>query len=82
MLSFGNFGALEHVTAAGWLVQAAKNIHERGLAAAAGSHDRYEFAALDGDADSTQSMHASFTQIVILVDVLYANDLAALWLTE
>ena len=77
LAEFGNFGALEHVAAAGRLVQAAENIHERGLAAAAGSHDRDELAALDGDADSAQSMHASFTQIVILVDVLHANDLAA-----
>ena len=64
----------EQVATAGRLVEAAENIHEGGLAAAAGSHDRNELPALDLHADPAQRMHACFAQVIVFVDIVDLND--------
>ena len=73
----GDRDAFEQVAAAGRLVQAAQNIHERGFAAAAGAHDGDKLAPLDADVDAAQGMHLGFAQIVVLVHVVDLNQAAA-----
>src|SRR5580765_1733575 len=74
LIKAGYFYALEVVLPRSGLVEATKNVHERGLATAARAHDGDELTATDLYAHSAQRMHASLAQFVIFVDVGDTND--------
>jgi hypothetical protein len=71
---FGDVNAIEEIFTGSGLVQAAKQIHESGFAAAAGAHDGEKFSALDLQADPTQGVYARFAEVVILVNILHADN--------
>ena len=71
---FGDVNAVEQIFSGRGLVQATEQIHERGFAAAAGAHNGEKFATLNLQADAAQGVHARFTQIVILVNILHTDD--------
>jgi len=50
-VELGNIDPVEQIAAARRTVEAAEQVHERGLAGAARSHERHEFAAVDLDRD-------------------------------
>ncbi len=72
----GDVDAVEQVPTELGPVEAAEDVHERRLAAPARAHDGHELAALDRDADPAERVHARFTQVVVLVDVLDADEQA------
>jgi len=70
----GYVNAVEEIFPGSRLVQAPKQIHESGFATAAGTHDGEKFTALDLQTDSAQGVHPGFAQVVILVNVLHADN--------
>jgi hypothetical protein len=55
---------IQHVRAAGRAVQAAQDVHQRGLARAGGSHDGEEFTLFDGQVDPSQRVHGDLAGAV------------------
>src|SRR5205814_939928 len=66
--------SFQQVTTAGRFVEASQNVHEGGFAAPAGAHDGHELTAFNSQADPTQSVHASFAQVVIFVHIIDLDD--------
>src|SRR5579864_3618801 len=64
----------EKITARTRAVEAAQDIHERRLAAAARSHDGQELAVTDGEIDTAQSVDPGFAQLIILVERFDTDD--------
>jgi hypothetical protein len=63
-------------------VQAPEYVHKRGFAAAARAHDRKEFSASNLQAYASQSVHASFAEFVVFVqlfDAYYFAGRRAAW---
>src|SRR5437016_8988777 len=54
----GNVDAFQQIASGTRPIQAAKNIHKRGLPAAARAHQGHKFAAMHGYTYSTKRMHA------------------------
>ncbi len=67
-------GAVDQVAPAGGDVEAAKDVHQRALAAAGAAHDRDEVAALDAQRDAAQRWHADRADRVGLADVADVDD--------
>ena len=65
---------VKDVAAAGWLIETAKNIHEGGLAAAAGAHYRDELTASDIDRNAAQRPHLRLAQVVGFGDLLNMEE--------
>src|SRR5580692_7770796 len=68
-----NVGAFEEVAAGTGAVETTEHVHEGGLAAAAGTHDSDEFAAVDAEAYAAKRMHAGLAEVVVFVDVFDAD---------
>src|SRR5262249_52933697 len=67
-------GPLKQVASGARAVEAAEDVHEGRLAAAARAHYGQEVAAVDFDADASERVDARFAEDVELVDVLDADD--------
>ena len=68
--------AIEPVTARSWAIEAAQDVHERGLAGAGSPHQGYHFAVGDGQGDTLEHRHVHFAQTVGSRDVLQADERA------
>ena len=66
-------GPVEKIFAAGRLVQAAENVHERGLARSRRTHDCDELAGLDDEVDVVEHREFAGLGQVALVQVLDAH---------
>ena len=66
--------AVEPVLAARWRVQAAEDVHQRGLARSRRAHDGHELAALDGHVDAAQGLHRVLPRVVGLGDRLELDE--------
>src|SRR5205085_2440635 len=60
----------EQITAGARLVEAAEDVHEGRLPAAAGPHDGHEASVLDRYVDPAEGVQPGFTELVVLVDVV------------
>src|SRR5882724_461997 len=69
-----NIRAFEQIASRAGLVQASKNIHERGFTAAACTHNGNELSPPDLEVNTAQRVHLSFAQMINLVQVLGLND--------
>ena len=57
-------------------VEAAQDVHERGLAGAGGPHQGHHFAAGDAQGNAFEHGHVHFAKVVGLGDILQADELA------
>ena len=55
-------------------VEAAEDVHQRGLARAGGAHQRDHLAALDRQRDALEHRHVDLAEVVGLVDVFEADE--------
>src|SRR5207248_6516997 len=62
--------AVEPVASRGRPVQAAQDVHQRGLARAGDAHERHQLPALDGQGHPLEHRDVDLAQVVGLVDVL------------
>ena len=67
----GNAHAIQEILAVGGLIKAAKNVHERTLAAATGTHDRDEFALVDQQVNTAQRVDFDIAHAIGLLDIFY-----------
>ena len=72
--SAGDIDALEEVMAAGRLVEAAENVHQRRFARARRAHDGDELAGLDGEADAAQRFDLDIADDERAGDILDLDD--------
>src|ERR1700687_1063417 len=69
LVKAGDIDSVKEISSGARLVEAAQNIHERGLTTSARSHDGHELTTSDVHRDAPQRMHARFAQVVVLVDI-------------
>ena len=62
------------VMAGGGRIEAAEEVHEGGLAGAAGAHDGHEFTAPDGQIDATQGLERGVTVAVGFGEAVQLNQ--------
>ena len=79
VIEFADQIAVEPVTALGRRVEAADQVHERGLAGARGTHDGNIFAAIDAQVHSAQRVHLLCSHLVGFPEILSADDAALRW---
>ena len=51
------------------MVQAAQDVHQRGLAGTRGAHQRHHLASVNGKRDAPQHRDFHFAQVIRFVDV-------------
>ena len=73
-VELGDVDPVEQVATARRTVEAAEQVHERGLAGAARAHERHEFAAVNLDRDAAHGMHGNLAGVVDLVNLLDFDD--------
>ena len=66
--------AVEPVLARAGPVEAAEDVHQRGLAGARGAHQRDHLAAGDGQRDALEHRDVDFAQVIGLGDVFEPNQ--------
>ena len=69
-----HFLAVEPEAARAWPVEAAQDVHERGLAGARGTHQGDHFAAVDRERDALQHRHVHFAEVVGLGDIFQVDQ--------
>src|SRR5712692_4343129 len=74
-----NVNAFQQVAPGARFVQASQDVHERGLAAAAGAHNGHELAARNFQAHAAQRVHAGLAQFVVLVKIFDLKDALGGW---
>ena len=72
LIQLRDVDALQQVLAAGRAVQAAENVHQRGLAGPRGAHDRDELAAVDRQPHAAQCVHLGVAQVIDLGRIAHA----------
>ena len=70
----GDVDLVEQITAPRRAVEAAEQIHQRGLARAAGAHQGHEFAALDFERNAPHGVDGHLAGVVDLVEILDLDD--------
>src|SRR4029077_1192858 len=70
----GHVNAFEQVTTGARFIEAAEDVHEGRLAAAAGAHDGDEFAAVDLDVHAAQGVDPVVPHLVIFVQLFDAEN--------
>ena len=66
--------AVEPILARSRMVEAAEDVHQRGLAGARGAHQRHHLAAVDRERDAAQHRDVDFAQVIGLVDVFESDQ--------
>src|ERR1039458_114153 len=66
--------AVDQIATARGYVQAAEDVHQRGLAAARAAHDRHEIAGVDPQRDVAQRTHADLSQLEDLAAFVHLYD--------
>ncbi len=66
--------AVEPILARTRVVQAAEDVHQRGLAGAGCAHQGHHLAAGNRKRDAAQHRHVDFAQMIRLVDVFESNQ--------
>ena len=69
-----NGDAVEPVTATGWTIQAAKNVHGRAFAGAARPHHRQVIAAVNSEIELVQRSDFKITLSIDLADAPQLGD--------
>src|SRR5262249_54578972 len=70
----GDLLAVQPVAAGGGAVQAAQDVHQRGLARARGAHEGDHLAAVDAQGDALEHRHVDLPQVVRLADVVQLDQ--------
>jgi hypothetical protein len=73
VVEVGHAHAVQQILAAGGLVEAADDVHQRGLAAARGPHDRHHLALADGERDAAEGMDLHVAHGVGFNEILDGN---------
>ena len=66
--------AVEPELARGGPVEAAEDVHQRGLAGAGGAHQRHHLARLDRQRDAVEHRDVDFAQVIGLRDVFQPDE--------